>query len=39
MMAMAGAKLIERKSERRNADFSRRADKVIDNFVDSCNSP
>ncbi len=37
-MALAGAKLIERKSERRNADFSLAVpDRVIDNFVDSCN--
>jgi hypothetical protein len=38
MMSLAGAKLIERKSERRNADFSRRVpDKVMDAFVDACN--
>ncbi len=38
MMAVAGAKLIERKSERRNADFSLTVpDRVIDNFVGSCN--
>jgi len=39
IMALAGAKLIERKSERRNADFSLSVEpEVMDNFVNSFNS-
>jgi hypothetical protein len=38
VMAMAGAKIIERKSERRNADFSLKIPpEVMDNFVNSFN--
>jgi hypothetical protein len=37
IMALAGAKLIERTSERRNADFSRQVpDLVMDAFLDAC---